>query len=792
MPIYNPPYDILGNAATATTANAANGINSSSTTVVTTSAAAPSIGQVLIASSSTSAGWGTLGISGGGTNATSFTSPSGTINPLVFYDGAKLNTDTIVANCGYDSTNDIFYTGKLSVSTAYAQAATLITTVAQSTTGGLGEQTYADPGAAILSGNRVGYRTFGGSVDAAHTLVDAVYMDAFATENWSGTANGSSLVFSVTPNATTTKTNVLTLGNDLSATFPGGTVNIGSGVTGFSIRPWTTTTSGAIYSSGVTPAAGNFAVRVNPTATLINSATGGTVQLCTNGNAMLAVSSGGVFGPSSTILIASSVNQIGSTKITPLITSVAPTGVPSTTGGTIAASTTNYAYIVSLDTTGGTLGTQSAAVTTTGSSSSIVWSWAPTNAAVSYQIWCSTTPGVFTNYFTSATNTFTQILPASSGTAGTLPTVNSTGQLSLGTGLDGMTLRNYVGGGAAALYSNNITPSTSNYTLYTTGSVVSINGSTSSNLYVGGSAIITATATAVTTTKPISAPSLTLTVPNANGYNEESLAYVSSGASGAAISLKTARGTSTTPTVTLSGDMLSSIDTYGYTGSGWGYSAGIDVVALSTFSGTNTQSRFTFSTTPASSTTPGIVAYIDNGGISTIGQLSSTIITGTAPIVVSSSTPVIGLNTTGNAATSTTTAALTTATTVVSVAGATAPSAGQVLTATGPASATWQTPTGGGGGGSSIIVSSQQVLVSSVPVNSGNFQITDIFVVGKTLILSVGVGPYTGKGSIPDEIEMDQITVVGYVLNATTAQCYWTSDRNLVLGYYQFNYWQSA
>ena len=67
-------------------------------------------------------------------------------------------------------------------------------------------------------------------------------------------------------------------------------------------------------------------------------------------------------------------------------------------------------------------------------------------------------------------------------------------------------------------------------------------------------------------------------------------------------------------------------------------------------------------------------------------QLVSTIATGTAPIVVSSSTPVTGLNIGGYAS------ALKSESTSVVVSGSAAPSVGQVLTATSSTSAVWSTP----------------------------------------------------------------------------------------------------
>lgn len=69
-------------------------------------------------------------------------------------------------------------------------------------------------------------------------------------------------------------------------------------------------------------------------------------------------------------------------------------------------------------------------------------------------------------------------------------------------------------------------------------------------------------------------------------------------------------------------------------------------------------------------------------------QLISTVATGTAPLVVSSATPVTGLNIDGYST------GLKTATTVVSIGAATAPTAGQVLTAINGTSAAWSTPAG--------------------------------------------------------------------------------------------------
>lgn len=72
---------------------------------------------------------------------------------------------------------------------------------------------------------------------------------------------------------------------------------------------------------------------------------------------------------------------------------------------------------------------------------------------------------------------------------------------------------------------------------------------------------------------------------------------------------------------------------------------------------------------------------------------------------------------------------------------------------------------------------------------SGSFQITGLsgLTPGKQVIISQAAGPYTGKGNLADEAEMDSVTVSGYVLNSTTIQCYWNS-RYLVGGNFKFNY----
>lgn len=115
-------------------------------------------------------------------------------------------------------------------------------------------------------------------------------------------------------------------------------------------------------------------------------------------------------------------NIPGSTLVT---TPAAPTGAGSGTGGSIPAGN-NFAKIVAVDVNGAfsAAGPENAtAVATTGSASSIAWTWTAVSGAASYRIYVGTATGAEANYFTSTTNSFTQTAPATAGTPGAVPTV---------------------------------------------------------------------------------------------------------------------------------------------------------------------------------------------------------------------------------------------------------------------------------------------------------------------------------------------------------------------------------
>jgi hypothetical protein len=98
-----------------------------------------------------------------------------------------------------------------------------------------------------------------------------------------------------------------------------------------------------------------------------------------------------------------------------------PTGVGSTTGGTLPASTYYFKIIGVLGDGTTTLPSlESSVVTTTGTTSSIAITWTAHTGAVSYQLWYSTSSGTQSYYFTSTTNSFS-FTTTTGNTSGTIP-----------------------------------------------------------------------------------------------------------------------------------------------------------------------------------------------------------------------------------------------------------------------------------------------------------------------------------------------------------------------------------
>lgn len=73
--------------------------------------------------------------------------------------------------------------------------------------------------------------------------------------------------------------------------------------------------------------------------------------------------------------------------------------------------------------------------------------------------------------------------------------------------------------------------------------------------------------------------------------------------------------------------------------------------------------------------------------------------------------------------------------------------------------------------------------------DSGRFTISGSgFDVTKRVVINAAPGPYTSKGSMTDEAEMDAITVIGSVLNSSTIECFWHAIPGPVRGHFNFQY----
>lgn len=99
----------------------------------------------------------------------------------------------------------------------------------------------------------------------------------------------------------------------------------------------------------------------------------------------------------------------------------APTGTPSTSGGSMLAGS-YYGTIIAIDSVGqqSVIGTLSTVATiASGSTGSIAWAWTAVPGAASYRIYVTTnaTAGNATRFFTSATNSYSQTTMPVNGTS---------------------------------------------------------------------------------------------------------------------------------------------------------------------------------------------------------------------------------------------------------------------------------------------------------------------------------------------------------------------------------------
>ena len=105
------------------------------------------------------------------------------------------------------------------------------------------------------------------------------------------------------------------------------------------------------------------------------------------------------------------------------------------------------------------------------------------------------------------------------------------------------------------------------------------------------------------------------------------------------------------------------------------------------------------------------------------------------------------------------------------------------------------TPVTSGGGGSFTLTTVQVNISTTLALYSGSFTISGSgLTTGKAVYIQQAVGPYTNKGTLGDEAEMDQLNVTASVTNSTTITAYWTCvpKAGPIRGFIAFNYAVSA
>lgn len=81
-----------------------------------------------------------------------------------------------------------------------------------------------------------------------------------------------------------------------------------------------------------------------------------------------------------------------------------------------------------------------------------------------------------------------------------------------------------------------------------------------------------------------------------------------------------------------------------------------------------------------------------------------------------------------------------------------------------------------------------EVDLGAIAGRSGKFTIAGVgMTIGRPVLITKAIGPYTGKGTLEDEAEIDLITVTASVTSATEITAYWQSD-GPVCGNFKFNY----
>jgi hypothetical protein len=95
-----------------------------------------------------------------------------------------------------------------------AKVARFTSTYTSGATSGAGMIGYSNDGAALASGDRLGFFLLGGAKDNANSLVQSAGMIGYTTENWDASGVGSELRFATTPNNSLTRTDRMVITQD--------------------------------------------------------------------------------------------------------------------------------------------------------------------------------------------------------------------------------------------------------------------------------------------------------------------------------------------------------------------------------------------------------------------------------------------------------------------------------------------------------------------------------------------------------------------------------------------------
>jgi hypothetical protein len=155
------------------------------------------------------------------------------------YDGVLQVSGRVIAQGDVETVGNL-EGAKLVIEGTATPIATFTSTVASGLGSGAGMAGISDDGAALASGDRLGYYAFGGAVDAAHTIYNAAAITSFTSEAW-GATKGAEIRCEVTANGAGSRVTALTIASD------------GISFTGTSKIKWTGKRAASVTATAGTP-----------------------------------------------------------------------------------------------------------------------------------------------------------------------------------------------------------------------------------------------------------------------------------------------------------------------------------------------------------------------------------------------------------------------------------------------------------------------------------------------------------------------------------------------------------